>query len=465
MTRLLWLCSLICLLLPVAVASAEEKMDAVDTVQRWTHPSGATVYLVERHDVPMVDFEITLRTGSLWDPVGKEGRNAALMELMTRGAGGRDRQALEGALDALGTELEADNGQTWSSIEGDALTRNLEPVMALLADVLLRPRLDPEEFARLQREVESDLLQIRDYDRALNRRFFDRYLMGNHPYGRPEDGTLAGIKALQVEDLRQAWREHVTGPNLIFGFSGDITRPQVEALLDKHFPVLPTQAAPALSFAPIPAPRGRQVLLVDKPERTQNQILLGHLAPVASQEDLYALDVANNLFGGTFTARLNHEVRDQRGLSYGAYSYIESDRFAGVFSMWTFPAAEDAMDTLKLLLSLFEGLLAKPLTQEEVDFSKEYLINSFAFRVDTPDKLLGEVVRADLLGLPPDYLSTWRQRIQAVTLEQVNQAIQAHLDPQNLVLVMLCTAAGFEEPARALPGVTTVRVVPYDAAF
>jgi zinc protease len=465
MRRPLCLLSLLVCALWAPAALAEEKMNVTDHVQRWTHASGATVYLIERHDIPLVDFEITARAGSLWDPVGKEGRAAALAELLLRGAGDRDREDLEEELDLLGADLEGDNGLISTTISGDVLARNLDPVMALLGDVILRPRLQKSELLRLRREMESDILQTRDYDRALNQRFFERYLMGTHPYGRPEDGTLAGVKALKAEDLKAAWEEHFVGPNLIFGFAGDVSRAQVEAILDTHFKGLRPGARAALTLPEPPPPQGRQVLLVDKPERTQNQILLGHLAPRSTHEDQYALAVGNTLFGGTFTARLNQEVRDKRGLSYGAYSTVEGDPFAGIFSMWTFPASEDAMKTIQLLISLFEGLRAAPLTDDEVNFSKEYLINSFAFRVDTPSKLLDESIRADLLGLPPDYLSTYVPHIKAVTTAQVNAAIQRWLDPQNFLLVMLCTAAGFEEPARALPGVSSVRVVPHSAEF
>lgn len=442
-----------------------ESMKVTDAIQKWTDPSGATVYLIEKHDLPYVNFEATFRTGSLSDPIGKEGLAGLTAELMTRGAGDKSRNELEGALDLLGSEIDASVDHGSLTISGDALVRNLDPVMNIFQDVLLYPRFEQDEFARLKRETESDIVRLQDQDRALNRRFYDRYLFGTHPYGRPEDGTLAGLKAITLDDVQTHYKSHLKASNMIFGFSGDVNREQVEEIIQKLLKKIPEGKAPALSLPELPSSMGRQVLLVDKPDRTQNQLLVGHRGPATPSKDLYSLDIVNTLFGGTFTARLNHEIRDQRGWSYGAYSYVESEPVAGTFTMWTFPASQDAMKTTKLMIRLFEDLKTKPLDKKEVEFARQYIINSFAFRIDTPEKLLDEAIRADLHGWPDDYLETYVDKIKAVSLEEVNQAVQTWLDPENFLMVMLCTAAGFEEPMRTIPGVTTVKVVPHDAKF
>ena len=456
------------LLLAASPSLAEPPAPAkpTDAIQRWVHPTGATVILIERHDFPYATFDVTLRTGALWDPAGKAGLANFTAELMARGAGARDRAAIDSAFDRLGADLEIVAGQTGLSLEGDALARTLNDVVEILGDVVQRPTFEPGEFDKLKREIESDILRIRDNDQTLNRRFFKRYLYGAHPYGRPADGTVAGTRAITLDDVRAFYKAHFVARNVIVALSGDVTRAQAEAIVDRRVGALPRdQEAPGVTLPGLPTPTGRQVLLVDKPDRTQNQILLGHLSPDATSPDHYALEVANTIFGGTFTARLNHQVRDVRGLSYGAYSTLSSDLYAGSFSMWTFPSSQDGLKTVELLIELFEGLLAAPLTDEEVAFAREYRAGAFAFDIDTPAKLATEAVRAELEGRPADYLSTYVARINAVTTAQVNKAVQAHLDPRNFLLVMLCTAAGFEGAMKALPGVTTVKVVPYDQDF
>ena len=441
------------------------KTSPTDAIQTWTHETGATVYLVEKHDFPYVTFDITLRTGALRDPEGKAGLANYTASLMMRGAGDRDRAAVDTALDNLGADIEVTTTHTSMSYEGDGLSRTIGDVFDIMADVVQRPSFSEVEFEKLRREMESDILRIRDSDRKLNRRFFHSYLFGAHPYGRPVEGTLEALSTIASKDVKDFYKAHVRAQNLIVGFSGDITKDQANALVAQLAGDLPSDAPATYAATELPALTGRQVLLIDKPERTQNQILIGHHAPDAMSKDQYALEVANTIFGGTFTARLNHEVRDQRGLSYGAYSYLNADRVAGSFSLWTFPAQQDGVKTVKLLIELYEGLQKTPLTAEEVDFAKRYLVNAFAFRIDTPAQIVAEAIRADLEGRPADYLGRYAANIDAVTVEDVNRAVAVHLDPDNFLLAMLCSAAGFEEPMRALPGVTTVKVVPYDQPF
>lgn len=443
----------------------EEPMNAAAAVERWTLDSGATVVLVERHDFPFVSFGVTLRSGALWDPADKPGLASVTAKMMTRGAGARDRAAINEDLEVLGSELEVSVGHTALSWDVDVLGRNLEAVVAIVADVIQTPTFPKGELAKLLREKRSDVLRTRDNDRALNRKFFRRALFAAHPEGRPAVGTLTGYEKIGVEDVRAFYADHVRAKNIIFGFSGDVTRTEVDAILARRFDKLEPGAAPDLDLPPLPHLEGRQVLLVDKPARTQNQILIGHLAPAASSSDQYALDVVNTVFGGTFTARLNHEIRDVRGLAYGAYSYLNSDRIAGTYRLFTYPSSEDGMKTLRLILSLYEQLVSDGLTQEELDFAQNYLANSFAFEIDTPERLLTEVIRADLEDRGADYVATYVEHIRAVTLEEANRALGQHLDPNNLLLVMLCVAARFEEAVATLPKVTTVKVVAHDARF
>ena len=332
-----------------------------DAIQTWTHASGAQVFLVEKHDFPYVTWNVTLRTGGLWDPTDKVGLASLTLNMLPRGAGTRDREAIEAELDQLGAAFASDVGRIAMELDGDAIRRNLDDVMEIVGELLTHPTFPPEELEKLKRQREAEIKRVRDNDQTLNGRFFRRYLFGPHPWGQPSDGTLAGIANVQLADVQAFYKAHVVASNIIFGFSGDVTRADIDKLLDAHFADLPRGEAPALTLSAHPKLTGRQVLLVDKPDRTQNQILIGHFAPTSDSPDLYALDVVNTIFGGTFTARLNHEVRDQRGLSYGAYSSMDHDPFAGVFSMSTYPASEDALKTVNLLVELFEqrlGVLA-----------------------------------------------------------------------------------------------------------
>jgi zinc protease len=208
---------------------------------------------------------------------------------------------------------------------------------------------------------------------------------------------------------------------------------------------------------------GRRLRIVDKPERTQTQIMIGRLGTSPADADHTALIVGNAVFGGTFTSRLMRAVRSERGWSYGASSRLGLDRTREAFNVWTFPQASDAAACAALELQLLEELYEKGITQDELTFAQSYLAKSFAFSTDTADKRLEQAVDLWLYALSPDYFSRYVQRIQHVTRDEVNAAIAKRLSPAELTLAAVATDADIGDALRALPGLTEVQVVPFDA--
>jgi zinc protease len=209
---------------------------------------------------------------------------------------------------------------------------------------------------------------------------------------------------------------------------------------------------------------GRRLLVVDKPERTQTQILVGTLGTSAHDADHVELVVANAVFGGTFTSRLVREVRSKRGWSYGASSRVSVDRHRQAWVMWTFPAAEDAAPCLKLTLDLLAMWLERGVLSSEVAFIKRYLVRSHAFEVDTATKRLHQALDVELLALPEDYYTAWVDRVRGVTPEGASAATKRRIRAEDLLIVVVGTASQVLEPLRdAVPQLAEARVVPFDA--
>jgi zinc protease len=203
--------------------------------------------------------------------------------------------------------------------------------------------------------------------------------------------------------------------------------------------------------------------IVDKPERTQTQIQIGCLGTHPRDHDHTALLVGNAVFGGAFSARLMKEVRSARGWSYGASSRLGLDRVREAFSMWTFPASSDAAPCIALQLELMERWVAGGISDEELAFAKSYLVKSYAFAIDTPDKRLEQAVELSLFDLPRDYFSSYTTRVGSVTRDEINAALPRRLSPSDLTLCVVATDAEIGAALRALPGLTSVEVVPFDA--
>lgn len=208
---------------------------------------------------------------------------------------------------------------------------------------------------------------------------------------------------------------------------------------------------------------GRRLLFVDKPERTQTQLLVATLGTSAHDDDHVALYVANGVFGGTFTSRLMKEVRSKRGWSYGASARTAVDRHRQAWLMWTFPAAEDAAPCLKLMLDLLEDWVQHGVTPREVAFIKSYLIRSHAFEIDTAAKRLHQALDVELLGLPSDYFTNWIDRVRAVTPEEASASAKKRIRTDDLLVTVVATAAKvLGSMQAAIPLLTDASVVPFD---
>jgi zinc protease len=420
--------------------------------------------LVE-HDpkVPVVELVLATRTGSMHDPPGQEGALNLALKTLTRGAGELAGDRVEEALDRLGVEFSAGAEVTSAHVHATVLRRNLEAFVGLWRDLVTRPRLAPEEVSRRARALRADIVDSRDDDRTLAGRHFRRGLFRGHPSGRPVAGTPATLPTLTDDAVRGALRRTFTRANIVCGASGAITEPEAQALFEGLLTALPDEAPPSAALADPAVQPGRELLVVDKPDRTQVQFLAGCLGTRADDPDHVPLAVGNAIFGGTFTARLMREVRSKRGWSYGASSKLYRDRAREAWSMWTFPAVADAPACIALQLQLLERFLQGGVTARELSQAKQFLIRGRAFDFETPARRLSHRMDEAVQGLPEGYHRTYANRVAKVTLEQVNRAVRRRLSAHNLLVVAVCTAAtSLEALKSAIPGLARVTVLPYD---
>jgi zinc protease len=426
---------------------------------------GSPEVLVETsHALPLVSFSIALKTGSILDPEGMSGATRMMTRWMRRTAGGREAHVIDAEIDALGGAFGADVSPSTLVFQGTVITRSLDGLMRIAADVLARPGFAEAELERLRRETFAELTESLDDDRGLSRRWFRHRVFGSHPYARSVTGTVSSLTRIQPSDLKSLYQRVVRAENLIFAFSGDIERPRAEALAAELRRQLASGEAPREQSADPAVISGRHLTLVDKPERTQTQILIGGLGTHPQDDDHLALHVANTVFGGTFTARMTQEVRAKRGWSYGAYSSLPIDRRRQAFSMWTFPKAEDAAPCIELQLKMLHDLRGEGITKKELAWAKKYLVRSHAFALDTASKRVGLLLDSALYGLPAGYYENYVERIKAVTLEAANASVEKRLSEDDLRITVVGTASQIGDAVKAvIPNLASSEVVAFDA--
>jgi zinc protease len=391
--------------------------------------------------LPLVTMTVVFRSGSATDPAGKEGLARVTARMLRRGAEGLTNEAIEETIDRLGGELGADAGASSISISTEVISRNLDTFLDLIATLVGKPTFPEEEIGRLVREMQAEIVDSRDSDRSLASRALRSTLFKGHPYGRRVSGTITSLEAIRRDDVVAWYRKHITRRNAVVAFSGDVDAERAQQLAARVLAGLPEGEAPADEIPEPTGVRGRHVILVDKPDRTQVQLGIASLGTTPHDADHLPWSVGNTAFGGTFTSRLMQEVRAKRGWSYGVSSRIGYDRRRDAFSIWSAPGAADAAPCLDLELGLVAEAKKNGLTPEEVDFVKKYLIRSHAFDVDTARKRVGFPLEEAVFGLPPGYHAGWLDRVRNVTHADVNAAMSRRLPAEDLVVAAVVTRA------------------------
>jgi zinc protease len=420
--------------------------------------------LLERDaSLPLIHGGVCTRSGSAEDPEELLGLTRLCGRLMRRTAGGSSAEEVDARIDRMGASLGLDSGHGSLAVSGSVLERSFDEFMRLLEEILTGPGFAEDELERLKRETLAELTEILDSDQQLAQRWFLRSLFAGHPYGRTVIGSEKTLQAISVADVRRCYERHFTRRNLLFSFAGAVDRERVERASRAIWEALP----PGNGDVPRPpepmAPKGRRLLFVDKPERTQTQILIGGIGAHPSDADYFPLLVANTVFGGTFTARLTQEVRAKRGWSYGAYSSLGYDRRRQAFSMWTFPKADDAAPCVALELEMLSDFWNGGITQGELDWAKRYLAQSQAFSCDTAAKRLGLELDELTSDLPRGHYARYVASVGSVDLEQANRAIQSRLSLDDLTIVVVGTHSAIGDAVRrVIPNLAESRVVPFD---
>ena len=433
------------------------------TSPRFELPGGAVGFVESASVVPLVSIALSLRSGSLADADGKDGLSRITARMMRRGCKGMSSSDIESAVDRLGGEISFDVGPSTISLHAQVIRRNLQPFLELLARILGTPTFDADELARLKRETVAELLETRDNDRALAGLAFRRALFGGHPYGRSAAGRLLSVPTITREEVLATYARRFVQSDVVLGFAGAITLEEARTLGAGLVRALPEGPHVETALADPTAPTGRSLVFVDKPERTQTQILIGSLGTHPRDPDHYPLMTAVAVFGGTFTSRMMREIRSKRGWSYGTSARLSVEKRRHAFVMGAFPAAADCAPCLALELKLLEDFTKDGITPRELAFIKNYLVRSHAFEVDTAPKRLGQALEVELLDLPADYHTRYLDHVRSVTLESANAAVAKRLSAENLVVVVLGTAGQIlDGVTKAIPSLSDHKVQPFD---
>lgn len=397
--------------------------------------NGLTVHLAERHALPVVAIALISLSGSENNPVDKPGLASFTADMLDEGTASRSTVQIAEDLDQLGARVSTGCGMDSSMVVLNTLKKTLDGSLDVFSDVALNPAFDNKELERVRNQRVTSLRQDKDNPRVIARRVMNRMVFGpNHPYGYDADGTIASNQKLSRDELVEFFKKQYTPGNSVLAIAGDVTEAEARELAQKYFG---SWQGSFVKRAELPAdqPVKRTVYLVDKKDAPQTVLRVGGLGIARSNSDYAAVEVTNNALGGMFSSRLNMNLREKHGYTYGAYSGFDSRRGKGPFvtgaSLKTDVTAAGISETFKEI----EGMRTEPLTAEELKMAKDNWALSLPGLFETSPAVAGTIATLFIYDLPVDYYSKLPGQIDAVTPQQVEDASKKYLKPEEMVVV------------------------------
>src|SRR5438093_11535333 len=435
-------------------------------IQKQQLSNGLPVWMVELHEVPVAQINLLVFSGTADDPAGKFGIASLATAMLEEGAGSRSALEIADAIDFLGADLGTGSGIEASAVRLHTPVAHLAEALPIMADVALRPTFPKDELERLRKQRLTSLLQSRDDPGSIAALAFSRALYGpTHRYGTASAGTAETIRALTAEDLRAFYNAVFRPNNATLLAVGDIAPSKLIPLLESSFGSWTAQGTPppATKLPAVDQPATRQVYLVDKPGAPQSQIRIGWIGVPRSTPDYFPLQVLNTILGGSFSSRLNMNLREVHGYSYGASSTFDMRAEAGPF----FAAAGVQTDkTAEALKEFFNELTAilKPVPGDELARAKNYVALRYPSAFETTGDISRRLEDALVYHLPDDYFARYVRNIQAVTSADVQRVAQKYIQPGRFAVVVVGDRKTIESGIRAL-NLGPINVMTVDDVF
>lgn len=402
-------------------------------IQQIETPGGLTAWLVQDHAIPFVALEITFEGGTSLDRPGKRGAANLMTGLIEEGAGDMDAQAFQAAREALAAQFGFDVGDDRMSVSAKMLTENRDEAAALLKLALTTPRFDQDAIDRVRGQVETGIRSAAKNPRRIASNRMNELIYGDHPYGSDDNGTLDSVAALTRADIVQSHRDLLTRDDVLISAVGDITPAALAALVDDLLGPLPQTGPAALGDADVTLDGALHVVDFPSPQATAIWVQPGL---DRDDPDFFAAFVLNTILGGSGPqSRLMEEVREKRGLTYGVYSYLANKSGADIW-LGSLASGNDTMaDALQVVRDEWQGIADNGVTQAELDAAKTYLTGAYPLRFDGNGPIAGILAGMQIMGLPPEYIQTRNDQVNAVTLEQVNALARRMIDELTVVVV------------------------------
>ena len=454
------LCGLLILLPTLAVAGGY----SLPSHEKVVLDNGLTVVLMEQHEVPLIDLRVIIGGGAMVD--GELSGLAGLTaEALRFGAGKRGKQELDHQFDFIGAEIGSNAGHEYNQLRASFATRDLETMLPILADMLLRPTFDADEFAKFQRRQVAQLSQQKESPRAVINNYFHKLMLGDHPYAAAPEGDATAVEKTGRDDLVSYHKTWYQPQNSIICVVGDFKAKDMRKHIEAQFGAWKRGVSTVPAVGTLPTPTKAQVLLVDKPDAGESTFYIGGPGVAVTNPDRVGLQVINTILGGRFTSWLNDELRVNAGLTYGARSTFQSYGQGGLFRISTFTRTATTVEAIDLALKTYGRLWEKGIDEETLASAKAYVKGQFPPRYETSGQLAGLLGQMYFYGYGESYINDFEANVNNLTVAETKRLIADYFPRENLQFVIIGKADDIREQVQQYGEVKEVSIQQNGFAF
>ncbi|HEY6094939.1 MAG TPA: pitrilysin family protein [Gallionellaceae bacterium] len=450
------------ILAALALTLAQPALAAVK-IQHWQAPSGAQVYFVENHDLPMLDVEVNFAAGSGFDTAEKSGLAGLTQGMLDEGAEGLSEDDISRKMADIGAQMggvfDADRAGVELRTLSNAAQRN--QALEIMARVLQHPLFPDAVLAREKARLIAAIKEAQTQPESIASKAFMKDVYGAHPYGLPASGEIDSVEKLQRTDLEDFYRTHYSAKTAVVALMGDISRAEAEAIAQNLTAQLPAGGASS-RIAQVVMQTSSSEQRIPHPA-TQSHILIGAPGIARNDPDYFPLYVGNYILGGGgFVSRLMHEIREKRGMAYSVYSYFMPMQQPGPFQIGLQTKKEQADEALKMVRATLHDFIARGVTDKELVAAKQNIINGFPLRIDSNKKILDYLAVIGFYNLPLTYMDDFTGKVEKVTAAQIHDAFKRRVNPD--VMATVIVGAPEDKAATASPAAAPVGTPAPEAA-
>jgi zinc protease len=403
--------------------------------------SGLRVWTVEHRAVPLISILVLVRRGAAADPAGQEGLAAIVGDLLDEGCGELDALALHEALGRIGAQLDTEVGSDATLLGLTVLSRFADRGAALLAEMIRHPRLDRRDFERVRDLRLNRLVQIRDMPPALADRAFTEIVYGTHPYGHLSIGSETTLRTLPLQSVKEFHAGAYVPANATVIAAGDGSHDDLAALVARVFgDWTPGAGSPAGDghVRAVPADPATRLGLLHKPGAAQSELRMGHMSIARDHPDYLRLLVLNMVLGGQFVSRINMNLREDKGYTYGARTGFDARRGPGPFLLQASVQSDATADAIRESIREITAIRGdRPVTREELETGRAALTRGYPRNFETAEQIARAAAQMALHDLPDDYYTTFVPKVLAIDEHAVTDAAERHLDPSRLLTIIV----------------------------